>query len=69
MVVTGKKLIKERFKNVEKFECPAIKSLSKLSWRDCKRGRKGIHVTKNGSNKRHVISMGVNARAHYQMPV
>ena len=40
-----------------------------LSWRDRKRGRKGIHLTKNGSNKRHVILMGVNARTHYQMPV
>ena len=44
-------------------------TLSKLSWRDHKRGRKGIHLTENGSNKRHVILMGVNARAHYQMPV
>ena len=44
-------------------------TLSKLSWRDRKRGRKGIHLTENGSNKRHVILMGVNARAHYQMPV
>ena len=44
-------------------------SLSKLSWRDRKRGRKGIHLTENGSNKRHVILMGVNARAHYQVPV
>ena len=41
-------------------------SLSKLSWHDRKRGRKGIHLTENGSNKRHVILMGVNARAHYQ---
>ena len=44
-------------------------TLSKLSWRDRKRGRKGIHLTENGSNKRHVILMGVNARAQYQMPV
>ena len=41
-------------------------SLSKLSWRDHKRGRKGIHLKESGSNKRHVILMGVNARAHYQ---
>ena len=44
-------------------------SQSKLSWHDRKRGRKGIHLTENGSNKRHVILMGVNTRAHYQMPV
>ena len=44
-------------------------TLSKLSWRDRIRGRKGIHLTENGSNKRHVILMGVNARAHYQMTV
>ena len=46
-----------------------INTLSKLSWRDRKRGRKGIHLTENGSNKCHVILIGVNARAHYQMPV
>ena len=46
-----------------------IYTLSKLSWRDCKRSRKGIHLTENRSNKRHVILMGVNARANYQMPV
>ena len=39
-------------------------SLSKLSWRDRKHGRKGIHLMKNGSNKRHVIMMGVNALPH-----
>ena len=44
-------------------------SLFKLSWRDRERGRKLIHLTENGSNKRHVILMGVNARRHYQMPV
>ena len=44
-------------------------TMSKLSWRDRIRGRKGIHLTENGSNKRHVILMGVNARAHYQMTV
>ena len=44
-------------------------SLSKLSWHDRKRCGKGIHLMENGSNKRHVILMGMNARVHYQMPV
>ena len=46
-----------------------IHSLSKLSWRDRKHGRKGIHLTENRNNKRHVILMGMNTHAHYQMPV
>ena len=45
-------------------------SLSKLSWRNCKSlKKKGIHLTENGSNKRHVILMGMNAHTNYQMPV
>ena len=32
--------------------------LSKLSWRDHKSGRKAIHLTENGSIKRHVIFDG-----------
>ena len=31
--------------------------------------QKGIDLTENGSNKRHVILMDINAYAHYQMPV
>ena len=34
-------------------------SLSKLSWRDRKRVGKGIHLTENGSNNRHVTLMGM----------
>ena len=47
----------------------AFYSLSKMSWSNCKSGRKGIHLTENRSNKLHEILMGVNACTHYQMPV